>query len=463
MAFSRNDFIGSFADENVEFSVRVVKSAYLGENFWKVMIFLENDRYIDASTDLWQTVPGGNGIKAAVVTASTFAEFMKNPANTLSMWLADLFSNGFSGDCILVACGSTIDPTAIEDLGLLATVATVADLPSEVGDTGITQGSKYGVTTDEDNGGKETYYIASVDDSAVTWEFGGLQPSQGNFIIDLEAAYKLMKAYAYHKTVLAGSTDGVLDPQIAVKLATLCGQAGDVKLLSGAPYYPFTSSTPAVPESDAIYNAIASVNDNSVDAFMCASQLEGHNGALVSLGIALSYYNGSGTPVGNSIDMSSTDSFLPSGPDGTDLGLAGKTALENANVQYFKYVGDGTNINVAAQGGKTIKGDVMQATWIVSYISYMVKCKVAKLITTSYNFLKDGIGYSRILEVMKGEINKFGPSGSRRLENILNTAPPFDKIPASDGDVIEIPNAWSAYYVDQVRRVKINGTLYIGG
>lgn len=460
MAFSRNDFIGSFADENVEFNVRVVKNVTLGENYWKVMIFLENDRYIDASSELWQEVPGGNGIKAAAVNANDFAEFMKDPANTLSVWLADLFSNGFSGDCILVACGNTIDTSAITDLGLLAYVATKADLPTEVGETGITEGSKYGVTADKDNGGKGTYYVATVDDTAVTWTFGGVLPSQSNFIIDLETAYNLMKAYAYHKTILAGEIDGVLNDDIALKLAQLC--KNDYKLLSGAPYYPFTTPTPATPSSDPIYVKIMG-DTNKADAFMCASQLAGHNGALVSLGIALGYYNGSGTPVGNSIDMTSTDTFIPSGPDGADLGVGVKTVLDTANVQYFKYVGDGTNENVAAQGGKTIRGDVMQAIWIVSYISYMVKCNVAKLITGVHNFLKDGLGYSRIIETMRGEVAKFGPSGSRRLENILITAPAFNDLPSADGDTIVVPDAWSAWYVDQVRHVKINGTLYIGG
>lgn len=460
MAFSRNDFIGSFADENVEFNVRVVKNVVLGENYWKVMIFLENGRYIDASSELWQPVPGGNGIKAVAVNADNFAEFMKDPANTLSVWLADLFSNGFSGDCILVACGETIDTSAISDLGLADTVATKADLPASVGTTGIETGTKYGVTSDEDNDGKETYYTATVTDDAIEWTFGGVLPSLNTFKVELGAAYALMKAYAYHKTVLAGEVDGVLDPQIALKLAQLC--AGDYKLLSGAPYYPFTSPTPATPTSDDIYRVIANA-DKSVDAFMCASQLAGHNGALVSLGIALGYVNGSGTPVGNSIDMTSTDTFIPSGPDGTDLGVATKLALNAANVQYFKYVGDGTNENVAAEGGMTVKGDVMQAIWIVSYISYMVKCNVAKLITGVHNFLKDGLGYSRIIETMRGEVAKFGPSGSRRLENILITAPAFNDLPAADGDTIVVPDAWSAWYVDQVRHVKINGTLYIGG
>lgn len=460
MAFSRNDFIGSFADENVEFNVRVVKNVVLGENYWKVMIFLENDRYIDASSELWQEVPGGNGIKAAAVSADNFAEFMKDPANTLSVWLADLFSNGFSGDCILVACGETIDSEAITDLGLLATVDTVADLPTVVGETGITEGSKYGVTADEDNDGKGTYYTASVSGSDITWTFGGVLPSQGNFMLDLEAAYRLMKAYAYHKTVLAGEVDGVLNDDIALKLAQLCKE--DYKLLSGAPYYPFTSVTPATPSSDPIYAKIIG-DTNGADAFMCASQLEGHNGALVSLGIALGYYNGSGTPVGNSIDMTATDTFVPSGPDGVDLGVGVKMVLKNANIQYFKYVGDGTNENVAAEGGKTIRGDVMQAIWIVAYVSYMTKCNVAKLITGVHNFLKDGLGYSRIIETMRTEIAKFGPSGSRRLENISITAPAFKDLPAADGDTIVVPDAWSAWYIDQVRQVKINGTLYIGG
>ena len=210
-------------------------------------------------------------------------------------------------------------------------------------------------------------------------------------------------------------------------------------------------------------SATVPAGNDRVDAFMCASQYTGHNGALVSLGMALSYINGSGTCVGNSIDMSSTDAFIPSGPDGTDLPRVVKNTLTRNNIQYFKYVGDGTNVNVAAIGANTLKGDCMQAIWIVAYVSFMTKCNVAILLTNSRNFKRDALSYSKIINTMRGMISLFADGGSGRLTNVLITAPAFKDLPKSDGDTIEVPNAWSAWYVDQVRNVKIYGTLYIGG
>lgn len=466
MDFTKNDFLGSFADENVEFNVKVVRTTTLGDNFWKVMIFLENTRYIKGNdADLFYSVPGSDTVKAAAVNASTFADYLQSAGNALGVWLSDLFGNGFSGDCILVACGQDIDTSSLPTL--LDTVATVADLPDDTTGTSIVSDSLYGVTADEDHGGRATYYKAAVDGTTVTWTYQGALATVDNFKIDMTDAYELMKAYAYHKTTLAGETDGVVDPQIAVTLAGLCGKTGDYKLLSSAPYFPYTTTTPGNPGSDPLFAALIAATvpagNDTLDAFMCASQYAGHNGSLVSLGLALSYINGSGTCVGNSIDMSATSSFIPSGADGTDLPRTVKATLTRNNIQYYKYVGDGTNVNVAAYGAKTIKGDVMQAIWIVAYVSFMTKCNVAILMTHSRNFKRDALAYSRIIETMRGQISKFGDAGAGRLTNILITAPAYKDLPPSDGDTIEVPNAWSAWYVDQVRNVKIYGTLYIGG
>ena len=44
-----NDFLGSVAQEDVAFTTRVVKTSAVGDNFWKVMVFIESDRFVDAS------------------------------------------------------------------------------------------------------------------------------------------------------------------------------------------------------------------------------------------------------------------------------------------------------------------------------------------------------------------------------------------------------------------------------
>lgn len=381
-----NDFLGSFAQENVAFTTQIIRPVSVGDNYWKVMVFVENDRFVDSSTDAWVSVPGSSTLKALTVNASDYAS---STSGLLRSWLYDLFANGFTGDCILVAC---------------------ANKPGEEG-------------TNE------------------------------AFITAMGNAYELLKAYAYHKTVCAGGDDAVAS-DIAVALAKLC--AADKGLLSSAPYYPYSTATPAQPDSDTIYSAVKA---SGFDAFFAAHQDKTRNAALYSLGLAMATINGSGTCVGNSFDMIKSANITSSGPDGTNLPKTARDSLKRINIQFFKPVGDNTG-NVAATGAQTINGDVIQATWILAYVTYMTKVKVAQLLTTP-NFLKNSTNYTRILNLMSEQLTKFGSSGSGRLQNLQITAPAFGTV-ASKADVIIIPEAWSASYVDQVREVQITGTLYIG-
>lgn len=381
-----NDFLGSFAQENVAFTTQIIRPVSVGDNYWKVMVFVENDRFVDSSTDAWVSVPGSSTLKALTVNAGDYAS---STSGLLRSWLYDLFANGFTGDCILVAC---------------------ADKPEEDG------------TNDA--------FIAAMDD-----------------------AYELLKAYAYHKTVCAGGDDAIAS-DIAVELSRLC--AGDAGLLSSAPYYPFSTPTPSQPETDAVYTAVKA---SGFDAFFAAHQDTTRNAALYSLGLAMSTINGSGTCVGSSFDMIKSANITSSGPAGTNLPKTVRDSLKRINIQFFKPVGDNTG-NVAATGALTIKGDVIQATWILAYVTYMTKVKVAQLLTTP-NFLKNSTNYTRILNLMSEQLTKFGSSGSGRLKDLQITAPAFGTVD-SKADVIIIPEAWSASYVDQVREVQITGTLYIG-
>lgn len=381
-----NDFLGSFAQENVAFTTQIIRPVSVGDNYWKVMVFVENDRFVDSSTDAWVSVPGSSTLKALTVNAGDYAS---STSGLLRSWLYDLFANGFTGDCILVAC---------------------ANKPGEDGNNDA--------------------FIAAMSD-----------------------AYELLKAYAYHKTVCAGGDDAIAS-DIAVELSRLC--AGDAGLLSSAPYYPYSTATPAQPDSDTIYSAVKA---SGFDAFFAAHQDKTRNAALYSLGLAMSTINGSGTCVGSSFDMIKSANITSSGTAGTNLPKTVRDSLKRINIQFFKPVGDNTG-NVAATGAQTINGDVIQATWILAYVTYMTKVKVAQLLTTP-NFLKNSTNYTRILNLMSEQLTKFGSSGSGRLKNLQITAPAFGTV-ASKADVIIIPEAWSASYVDQVREVQITGTLYIG-
>lgn len=432
-----NDFLGSVAQEDVAFTTRVVRTSQVGDNFWKVMIFVENDRFVDSSDVAWTLIPGSATIKALTVTANDYAE---HTTGTLRSWLYDLFCNGFNGDCILVACaphdvGETVIVYSANGTDFFEDVAM--SIPATIPAGKVPQAT-----------GEENQYSYQAD------------PTNTAFIEAMEDAYAILKAYAYHKTVCAAPTlaldaSFVLDPAVALDLAQLC--AADKGLLSSAPYYPFTTGAPEDPMNDPIYATLKNAN---ADAFMSAHQDTTRNAALYSLGLAMSILNGSGTSVGNSMDMIKSANITSSGPDGQNLPKAIRDVLYAANIQTSKPVGDNSG-NVAAKGASTLNGEVVQAVWIVAYVTYMVKVAVARMITVP-NFLKNQDNYNRIVGVMMSWLAKFGPNGSGRLRALTSTAPSFDQLPAAKGDQIIIPDAWKATYVDQVREVQITGTLYIG-
>ena len=433
-----NDFLGSVAQEDVAFTTRVVRTAQVGDNFWKAMLFVESDRFVDASAVGWTLVPGSQTIKALTVTADNFADYT---TGVLRSWLYDLFCNGFSGDCILVACA-----------------------PHDTGHTVIVYSSD-GATFYEDSAMSIPATIPTGKTPTTTGESNQYSyqtdPSADDFIEKMEEAYGLVKAYAYHKTVCAAPTLALdsaifsVDINVAPAFAKLC--ANDKGLLSSAPYFPFSTTTPESPETDALYMAIKNGN---TDAFFSAHQDATRNGALYSLGLALSTLNGSGTSVGNSMDMAKSSMITSSGPEGTNLSRPVRDMLKSLNIQTFKPVGNNTG-DVAAKGASTIQGDVVQATWIIAYVTYMTKVAIAELITVP-NFLKNQDNYNRLVGIMMSYLGKFGKNGSGRLRDLTSKAPAFEDLPKAAKDVIIIPDAWSATYVDQVREVQITGTLYIG-
>ena len=433
-----NDFLGSVAQEDVAFVTRVVKTTEVGDNYWKVMIFVESDRFVDASTLDWQLIPGSTTIKALSVSATNYAEYT---SGTLRSWLYDLFCNGFTGECILVACA-----------------------PHSSGDTVIVY-SADGVTFYSDaEMTQEVTIPAGITPTAtgVEHQYSYTTPvSATAFISAMEDAYNKLKAYAYHKTVCANPTielnsnNFLVHPDVAVALARLC--AADKDYLSSAPYYPFTTISPEDPSTDNLY---APLKAAGVDAFMSAHQDSTRNAALYSLGLAMGVLNGSGTCVGNSLDMPKSSMITASGPEGTNLSKSIRDMLKSINIQTFKPVGDNTGA-VAAKGAKTLLGEVVQARWIIAYVTYMTKVAIAQKITVP-NFLKNQANYTRLLGIMMSYLGKFGPNGSGRLTELASNAPSFNDLPKASDDVIIIPDAWSAKYVDQVREVQITGTLYIG-
>lgn len=423
-----NDFLGSFAQENVSFSTQIIKTASVGDNFWTVMVFVESDRFVTATTDNgWEDVPGLSGCKALVVTAETYSQYT---SGLLASWLYDLFANGFTGNCILVAPAASNAP----DIDVYTVVTPVGgENPSALDwyeyDSGT---SAYKKSSDSSVEEAKTYYAKTV---------------VSGFIDAMNKAYDVLKPYAYHKTVCAGAVTSVT-PSYAVALAKKCAQD---TYLSGAPMLPCVTEKA---ETDPLYSALKSAG---ADAFMAWHSDSTRNGALYSLGLALAVYNGSGTPVGNGMDMTASANITASN-GGMNPTAAQKNSMKATNIQYFKTVGDNSG-NVAAESDETINGEVYAAYWVLAYITYMVKVGVAKLITQR-NFFKNSANYTQILGIMQNYVGRFGIAGI--LRDIKYTAPAYEALPEAADDEIVVPNAWSAYYVNHLRKVTITGTLYIG-
>lgn len=376
----RNNYLGSFAQENVVFQTTVVESSSYGDNFKRVMIFTEQNLISDTSALL--PVEGSTTIKAATVTADSFASVT---SGILQSWLTDLFANGEVNEAYLVING---------------TGALTAELQ--------------------------------------------------------EAAYELLKAYAYWKTVCVGTAasgddpadpttlDGVRFNVLAAALADLC--LVDKQVLSGPVPAPFSDADPSGYATSPRYVAL---KDKFV--FMSYHQDATRNAALYSVGLALSQFNSSGTPIGNSLDMTKSNSITSNG-----LSKPVRDALQAVYIQTWKPIGDNSS-NVAAIGDKSLNGDTIGALWIVAYVTYMTKVQVAIMMTTN-NFYKNAANYDRILTALMTNVKLF----AGRLNNITQTAPAYGELPASAADELVIPNAWRATYVDHVRKVTISGTLYIG-
>jgi CHAD domain-containing protein len=89
----------------------------------------------------------------------------------------------------------------------------------------------------------------------------------------------------------------------------------------------------------------------------------------------------------------------------------------------------------------------------------MSKVRIAQLITQR-NFYRNAKSYADILQALQDILGQFADAGV--LEEVVVTAPEYAELPEAADDQIVVPNAWSARYVNHLRKVTITGTLYIG-
>ena len=125
---------------------------------------------------------------------------------------------------------------------------------------------------------------------------------------------------------------------------------------------------------------------------------------------------------------------------------------------YFKTVGNGTS-QVSCYGGWTLKNTCLSADWIVAYVNYMAKVRIAEIITVM-NTYRNGFLYGKCLSALSTIIAPFITLG--RVRNFTITAPSWAEAQnLGDRQTIVIPDAWTGIYVDNDRKVRIQGNLTI--
>ena len=190
----------------------------------------------------------------------------------------------------------------------------------------------------------------------------------------------------------------------------------------------------------------------------------GYSPALYQLGRTLGYINSTGTSIGNSTDgvACTFQDVLPTRSTSTSV-LVNASALfinwcQNNKVAYFKTVGNGSS-QVSCYGGWTLKNTCLSAEWIVAYVNYMDKVRIAEIITVM-NTYRNGFLYGKCLSVLSTTIAPFVTLG--RVRNFAITAPSWAEAQnLGDRQTIVIPDAWTGIYVDNDRKVRIQGNLTI--
>lgn len=378
-----NNYLGSFAQENVTFQTIVEETSSYGQNMTRTMFFTDNSQIADPTALL--PVAGSSTIKAAIVTAETFASVAKG---ILQSWMVDLYASGNLYDSYIVSVGDSLDADKVEE------------------------------------------------------------------------AYNLLKAYAYWKVPVTGKaagTDPDADPAdpnaldatvftaCAARLADLC--LIDKQVLSGAVPAPLFTANAAQFATDPIYTGL-----KGKYVFMSYHQDSTRNAALFSIGLALGTINGSGTPCGNQFHMWKTNNITSN-----DLSQTVRATLNAAYIQTWKSVGD-NSANVAAECQQALNGDYPTAMWIVAYVTYMSKVRIA-VYMTSPGVYKGPASYQNIVAILSDTLSPFAGV----LQGIAITAPSYGDLPESDSTTLIIPNAWTATYRDVLRHVTISGTLTIEG
>ena len=398
-----NDFNGSVAQQDVSISTDVVRTATVGGNFYENVLYV-TDRFssFGADTPVYPVVKKNNYEDVL----KDYAYFSDAEKKIVKGNLASLFAYGTDLKVYI------IPSTELANYKLYG-YFTYLDL-----EWNTTDGTVLDYTLSEGAGTTLTN-VKTAYDKAFT-----------SFLIDMAVDPVNVKGTVTTTTAgtLAVITAYSMDATVFARPAMVTGTAGDT-------------------------NAFVDASGDPI----------GYSPALYQLGRTLSTINESGVPVGSSFDMTAVDfqNVMPTADTGTEI-LVGASAtfadyFETVRINYFKPVGNGT-MQLTNFGGWTILSNCTSAEWIVAYLNFMNRVACATIITSG-RALKNARTYSELLDAVK--INIAGQIRNERITDFRMTAPSFGDLPKTNGHTISIPNAWEGTYVDNVRKVKISGTLTV--
>lgn len=265
---------------------------------------------------------------------------------------------------------------------------------------------------------------------------------------DLSKTYEQTKTLGYFKTVLSEDSGNANN----VALAKLCTADPENS-------QHFVTVSDDVTSGDLAQGTLAKLLSDA----KCSSFVKYHPSldiAIAQIGKTISSINGTGTPVGNSLDMIAINTVTASGADGANLTITQKNNCDKNRIGYSTAVGDGTEY-VAIEGSMDLNGNSVGAMWCKAYIAYMCRIKTANFITQG-NVFNNNNSYVAICSILRDMVSRFEAIG--RLRDVHFKYPSYATAVESGyvvGDQINIPDAWEATYIDNVREVRIYGTLYI--
>ena len=396
-----NDFKGSVAEQDVTISTEIVKTAVVGENYYTAILYV-TDRFEDFGNDT-PVYP--------VVTKNTYADVIDDyaylSAEEKKIIKANLKSLYAYGD----VTAYIIPASEVANRNLYA-YFTYLDLKWTVAD---------GTTND--------------------------------YALDATAEQTLLGIKDFDKAFTRPVTEMPVDPS-KVKGTSLTSTQGTFALLVAKELDLTVFARAAIP------SGTVSANNAYLDSL---GDLVGDSPALYQLGRSLSDYNASQTPVGSDFDMRSVEfmDVLPTAETDVNV-LAGASGVfanwfESVYINYFKPVGNGT-MRVNNFGGWTIRANCVGAEWSVAYLNFVNRVACATIITSGLA-LKNQKTYKALLNAVVANISRFTLIG--RIVDLVVSAPSFENLPISNGHTIIIPDAWRGTYVDNVRKVKISGTLTV--